>query len=78
MLGKNLVASVFTQVPVFILGVISGVYSTRILGDDAKGAFSLFQANAHLFVLVFSLGIRTGIVYFISSKKISEGLVSGM
>lgn len=78
MLGKNLIASVFTQVPVFILGVISGVYSTRILGEDAKGAFSLFQTNAHLFVLIFSLGIRTGIVYFISSKKITEGLVSGM
>lgn len=78
MLGKNLISSVFTQIPVLILGIISGVYSTRILGDDAKGAFSLFQTNAHLFVLVFSLGIRTGIVYFISSKKISENLISGM
>lgn len=78
MLGKNLISSVFTQVPVFILGVISGVYSTRILGEDAKGAFALFQTNAQLFVLIFSLGIRTGIVYFISSKKMSEGLVSGM
>lgn len=78
MLSKHLISSVLTQVPVFILGVLSGVFSTRILGDEGKGVFSLFQANAQLFVLVFSLGIQTGIVYFISSKKINERYVIGM
>lgn len=78
MLSKHLISSVLTQVPVFILGVLSGVFSTRILGDDGKGIFSLFQANAQLFVLVFSFGIQTGMVYFISSKKINERHVIGM
>jgi len=78
MLGKNLISSVLTQIPVFILGVVSGVFSTRILGEDGKGVFSLFQANTQLFVLVFSLGIQTGIVYFVSSKKITENIVAGM
>lgn len=78
MLSKHLISSVLTQIPVFILGVISGVFSTRILSDDSKGAFSLFQANSQLFVLVFSLSIQTGIVYFISSKKITKNLVTGM
>lgn len=78
MLSKHLISSVLTQIPVFILGVISGVFSTRILGDEAKGAFTLFQANAQLFVLIFSLGIQTGIVYFISSKKINEKQIVGM
>ncbi len=78
MLSKHLISSVLTQVPVFILGVLSGVFSTRILGDEGKGVFSLFQANSQLFVLVFSLGIQTGVVYFISSKKIEERVVIGM
>jgi O-antigen/teichoic acid export membrane protein len=78
MLGKNLISSVLTQIPVFILGVVSGVFSTRILGENGKGVFSLFQANTQLFVLVFSLGIQTGIVYFVSSKKIAENIVAGM
>ncbi len=78
MLGKNLIATVLTQIPVFVLGVLSGVYSTRILGEDAKGVFSIFQANLQFFVLFFSIGIQTGIVYFISSKKISENKVTGM
>jgi len=78
MLGKNLISSVLTQIPVFILGVVSGVFSTRILGEEAKGAFAIFQANTQLFTLVFSLGIQTGIVYFISSKKITENRVAGM
>lgn len=78
MLGKNLISSVLTQIPVFILGVVSGVFSTRILGEEAKGVFSLFQANYLLFLLVFSFGIQTGIVYFISSKKYSEEVVAGI
>lgn len=78
MLSKHLISSVLTQVPVFILGVLSGVFSTRILGEEGKGVFSLFQANSQLFVLVFSLGIQTGVVYFISSKKIEERVVIGM
>ncbi len=78
MLSKNLISSVLTQIPVFLLGVISGVFSTRVLGSETKGIFSLFQANSQLFVLIFSLGIQTGIVYFISSKKIAESIVAAM
>ncbi len=78
MLSKHLISSVLIQIPVFILGVVGGVFSTRILGDEVKGVFSLFQANSQLFVLIFSFGIQTGIVYFVSSKKISESLVAGM
>lgn len=78
MLGKNLVSSVLTQVPLFVLGILTGIFSTRILGEDLKGVFSLFQANTQLFVLVLSLGIQTGIVYFISSKKISKNIVLGI
>lgn len=78
MLGKNLLSSVLTQVPIFLLGIVSGVFSTRILGEDAKGAFSLFQANYLLFLLFFSFGIQTGIVYFISSKKYTEEVIAGI
>lgn len=75
MLSKNVVSSVITQIPIFLLGIISGVFTTRILGDEAKGAFALFQANYLLFLLVFSFSIQISIVYFISSKKFSEKLV---
>lgn len=78
MLGRNLINSVLTQIPVFILGIVSGVFSTRILGEEAKGIFSLFQANYLLFLLIFSFGIQTGIVYFVSSKKYTEQVVAGI
>lgn len=78
MLRKNLISSVLTQIPVFILGIVSGVFSTRILGEEAKGVFSLFQANYLLFLLIFSFGIQTGIVYFISTKKYTEEAVAGI
>lgn len=78
MLGKHLISSVLTQVPVFFLGIISGIFSTRILGEEAKGIFSLFQANYLLLLLIFSFGIQTGMVYFISSKKYTEEIVAGI
>lgn len=78
MLVKNIINSVLTQVPVFLLGIVSGIFSTRILGEEAKGVFSLFQANYLLFVMLFSFGIQTGIVYFVSSKKYSEQIVAGL
>lgn len=78
MLSKHLISSVITQIPVFILGVLSGVFSTRVLGESSKGPFSLLQANSQLFVLVFSLSIQTGTVYFISSKKFSQEQVTGI
>jgi O-antigen/teichoic acid export membrane protein len=78
MLSKQLISSVLIQIPVFVLGVVSGIFSTRILGEEAKGIFSLFQANSQLFVLLFSVGIQTGIVYFISSHKMSEKKIIGM
>jgi O-antigen/teichoic acid export membrane protein len=78
MLGKNLINSILTQIPVFIIGFISGILSTRILGEEGKGVFTLFQANYQLFLLVFSFGIQTGIVYFISGKKIAEEIIAGL
>ena len=78
MLAKNIINSVLTQALVFILGIVSGVFSTRILGEEVKGAFSLFQANYLLFVMIFSFGIQTGIVFFISSKKYTEQVILGL
>lgn len=78
MLGKNLISSVLTQLPIFVLGIVSGVFSTRILGEEVKGVFSIFQANYLFFLLVFAFGIQTGIVYFISSKKYAEDIVAGI
>ena len=78
MLGRNLIASVLTQVPVFVLGVLAGIFSTRFLGEDAKGIYSIFQANTQLFILIFSLGMQTGIVFFISNKKIAEKNIMGI
>jgi O-antigen/teichoic acid export membrane protein len=76
--GKNIFYSILTQIPLFILGIVSGVFSTRVLGEEAKGAFTLYQANSQLFVMIFSFGIQTAIVYFISSQKKTQEKVFGL
>jgi O-antigen/teichoic acid export membrane protein len=53
MLGKNLISSVLTQIPLFIFGIAVGVFSTRILGEEGKGIVALFQSKSQFFYLFF-------------------------
>jgi O-antigen/teichoic acid export membrane protein len=78
MLSRNIISSIITQIPLFILGVFASIITTRVLGENTKGLYTIFQANAQLFVMLFIIGIDTSIVYFISSKKESEKKVLGI
>ncbi len=77
-LNKNISASILTQIPVFVLSVITGVFITRLLGVEEKGVFSLFQTNIQFFVLFFTLSMTTGITYFIANSKIPLSNILGM
>jgi O-antigen/teichoic acid export membrane protein len=35
--GKNIMGTVFFQVPTLILGIIGGIFLTRLLGPEGKG-----------------------------------------
>lgn len=69
-LNKSIFYTFLTQIPTQILGIISGIFITRLLGPQGKGTYTLFIADIELFVLFFGLSINSAIVYFINSKKI--------
>ncbi|MBI2721818.1 MAG: oligosaccharide flippase family protein [Bacteroidetes bacterium] len=77
-LNKNIFYSFLTQIPTLILGIVSGVFITRILGAEGKGVYAIIQSDCELFSLVFSFSITGGMVYFISLNKISINKLLGL
>jgi O-antigen/teichoic acid export membrane protein len=71
-LKKNILGTIFTQIPAMLISIIAGIFITRILGPEGKGVFSVYSANAEILALLFAFGTTQGIVYFIANKKISE------
>lgn len=68
---KNIYYTFLTQIPAFVLIFFTNLFITLIVKAEGKGVLSIFQADIDFFVLFFSFSISTGIVYFVSSKKIS-------
>jgi len=69
-LNKNIIHTIISQIPILLFQFVSGVYLTRFLGPYYKGIHSLVTANLTVFSLFIGLSINTGLIYFISSKKI--------
>ncbi|MFN3916645.1 MAG: oligosaccharide flippase family protein [Flavobacteriales bacterium] len=77
-LSQNLIQTFLVQFPTIFLGVISGVFITRILGPEGKGVHSIMFANLELLALFLSFGADLGIVYFMSNKKIAPEKLAGL
>jgi O-antigen/teichoic acid export membrane protein len=77
-LVRNTAYTFLTQFPVQFLGIVSGIFITRILGPEGKGVYAIYHANALLLVTFFSFSLASSIAYFISSKKISLDKMTGI
>ncbi|HTB05400.1 MAG TPA: oligosaccharide flippase family protein [Bacteroidia bacterium] len=77
-LNRNIFYSFLAQFPNLLFGIIAGVFMTRIMGPEGRGVYSIFQANIDFFVLILGINVNTGLVYFVSSKRIAEGKLIGV
>ncbi len=68
-LGKNILYTFLTQIPVVILSVVTGVFITRYLGVEYKGIFSFFESDIILLTLFTGFGMDTAISYYLSKKQ---------
>jgi O-antigen/teichoic acid export membrane protein len=68
-LGKNILYTFLTQIPVVILSVVTGVFITRYLGVEYKGIFSFFESDIILLTLFTGFGMDTAITYYLSKKQ---------
>jgi O-antigen/teichoic acid export membrane protein len=77
-LVKNTAYTFLTQIPVQFLGIVSGIFITRILGPEGKGVYAIYHANALLLVTFFSFSLASSLAYFVSSKKITLDKMTGI
>lgn len=69
-LQRNVVLTTLVQVPALALGLVSGVFITRILGPHGRGVYAVFQADAELFCVLLGFSLNTAFAYFVASDKI--------
>jgi O-antigen/teichoic acid export membrane protein len=77
-LKRGVFYTFLTQVPTALLGILTGILMTRILGDEGRGIYALLNADIALFGLLMGLGIEMGLKYFISKQEISASKIVGL
>jgi len=77
-LSKNILQTLLVQIPNILLGLIAGIFITRLLGPEGKGVYAIFFANVEILVLFLSVGVNIGIVYFSANKKIQLKKIAGI
>lgn len=77
-LSKNVFYTLLSQLPQFAGSVLVSILSTRILGPEGKGAYSILFYEAVLIGFVLNLGINLSATYFISSKRITADRILGI
>jgi O-antigen/teichoic acid export membrane protein len=76
--NKSVAYTILTQVPTQILGIISGIFITRILGASGRGLYAIFYADVGLFNTFLGFSITTAIIYFLSAKKLTFNKILGI
>lgn len=74
-INKNIFFTFLTQIPIQLLGIISGVFIARMIGPEGKGVFALYQANAQLIAVFFSLSFGSALTYFVPSGIIAKNKI---
>jgi len=67
--SKNSLITFVTEIAFFVLGLLSLIIITRVLGPEGKGIYSLIILVPALLINFGSLGIGGANVYFVGSKK---------
>ncbi len=78
-LTKNIASSYASQIINILLGFISSVFITRILGPTGRGEYALFINGLGIAVIFLGFGLPSAIIYFVSGDKVKpEKLLSSL
>jgi O-antigen/teichoic acid export membrane protein len=77
-INKNIFYTFLAQIPIQLFGIISGVFIARMIGPEGKGVLAIYQANAQLLTVFFSLSFGNVLSYFIPSGKLKVEKMLGM
>lgn len=77
-LSKSAFYTLITQIPTQLFGIISGIFITRLLGPEGRGIYAILYTDISLFNTILGFSITTSIIYFLSSKKLSNEKILGV
>ena len=69
-LRSSISLSFILQVLTIVVGFITSIIVTRLLGAEGRGAYILVTTSALLLVQALSFGIESTISYFTASRKV--------
>lgn len=72
------IKTVATRYVVTIILLIQSILWTRLLGPEARGLYAKLQTGQSFLILFLGLGVTSGIVYFVSGKRIPRERVWGL
>ena len=78
MIAKKILQTGGVQILILILGVITGIFITRLLGPEGRGIYTLFKANIDFILLFLTFGIGSSITYYVSNKRIPFSKMAGI
>lgn len=77
-LKRSVFYTAAVQFPSVLLGFSTGVLITRLLHEVGRGYYTLLQSDVVLLVMLLSLNMGSGMVYFLAKGKGSKGEVIGI
>ncbi len=77
-ISKNITHTFIVQIPNYILGIVAGIFLTRQLGPEGKGAYTLMITNVQLLVMFLGLNLPGAIQFFTANKKIDPARLTGV
>ena len=77
-ISKNITHTFIVQIPNYILGIVAGIFLTRQLGPEGKGAYTLMITNVQLLVMFLGLNLPGAIQFFTANKKIEPSRLTGL
>jgi O-antigen/teichoic acid export membrane protein len=75
---RNIFFTFITQFPTQFLGIITGIFITRMIGPEGRGIYVIFLADVDLFVTIFGLSISNAIIYHFANGVISKNKIYGI
>lgn len=78
MIAKRILQTGTVQVLSLFLGVVAGIFITRLLGPEGRGVYAIFKANVDFLLRFVGFGMGSVITYYVSNRKIAVSKMLGL
>jgi len=77
-LNKHVIHTFLTQIPSILLGIVAGIFITRLLGPEGRGIYYLFQVNIQFATLLLGASLTNGLIYYMANKQLDQRSLLGI